>query len=122
MVLEFAFVQCNRSKSSRGVLCDPHYQIELAQGKLARCTHGSVFDVAVNLRKPSPHFGPWVGGDLSAENKRQTRIPPGIAHGFLLTSKSVELLSKATYYWDQEHRHCPLWNDRLVSIQWQIGF
>ena len=82
--LDVTFVQDNHSRSVRGVLRGLHYQIQQTQGKLVRVTQGSVFDVAVDIRKNSPTFGQWVGVELSAENYRQCWIPPGFAHGFLV--------------------------------------
>lgn len=119
--LDVAFVQDNHSKSMRGVLRGLHYQIQHAQGKLVRVTQGSVFDVAVDLRKSSPSFAKWVGVDLSAENKRQIWIPPGFAHGFLVTSESAEFLYKTTDYWFPEHERSLLWSDPVLGIDWPLA-
>lgn len=118
--LDVAFVQDNHSKSAQGVLRGLHYQIQHPQGKLVRVTHGEVFDVAVDLRKSSPTFGQWEGVVLSAENKRQLWVPPGFAHGFVVTSESAEFLYKTTDYWYPEHERSLLWNDPTVGIQWPI--
>jgi dTDP-4-dehydrorhamnose 3,5-epimerase len=112
------FVQDNHSRSSKGVLRGLHYQIQQAQGKLVRATAGSVFDVAVDIRKSSPTFGQWYGCELSAENKRQMWIPAGFAHGFVVTSDSAEFLYKTTDYWAPEHERAILWNDPAVGITW----
>jgi dTDP-4-dehydrorhamnose 3,5-epimerase len=112
------FVQDNHSRSSKGVLRGLHYQIQQAQGKLVRATAGSVFDVAVDIRKSSPTFGQWFGIELSAENKRQVWIPPGFAHGFVVTSDSAEFLYKTTDYWAPEHERAILWNDPAIGIGW----
>jgi len=88
------FVQDNHSKSSRGVLRGLHYQIAHPQGKLVRVTAGTVFDVAVDLRRSSPTFAQWVGVTLSAENKRQLWVPPGFAHGFIVTSDTANFCIK----------------------------
>jgi dTDP-4-dehydrorhamnose 3,5-epimerase len=112
------FVQDNHSRSAKGVLRGLHYQIQQAQGKLVRATAGSVFDVAVDIRKNSPTFGQWFGIELSAENKRQMWIPPGFAHGFVVTSDSAEFLYKTTDYWAPEHERSILWNDPAIGIQW----
>jgi len=112
------FVQDNHSRSAKGVLRGLHYQIQQAQGKLVRATAGSVFDVAVDIRKSSPTFGQWFGIELSAENKRQMWIPPGFAHGFVVTSDSAEFLYKTTDYWAPEHERAILWNDPAIGIQW----
>jgi len=86
------FVQDNHSRSARGVLRGLHYQIRQPQGKLVRVVAGSVFDVAVDLRRSSATFGRWFGAELSAENKRMLWIPPGFGHGFLVTSEAPEFL------------------------------
>ncbi|MYM87935.1 dTDP-4-dehydrorhamnose 3,5-epimerase [Rugamonas sp. FT82W] len=112
------FVQDNHSRSAKGVLRGLHYQIQQAQGKLVRATAGSVFDVAVDLRKSSPTFGQWYGIELSAENKKQMWIPPGFAHGFVVTSDAAEFLYKTTDYWAPEHERSVLWNDPAIGIDW----
>ena len=118
--LDVQFVQDNHSKSAKGVLRGLHYQIEHPQGKLVRVTQGEVFDVAVDLRRSSPTFGKWEGVVLSAENKRQLWVPPGFAHGFLVTSDSAEFLYKTTDYYHPEFECSLLWNDPTVGVQWPI--
>ncbi len=112
------FVQDNHSRSAQGVLRGLHYQVERPQGKLVRVTHGEVFDVAVDIRPDSPSYGQWVGEILSAENKRQFWIPPGLAHGFLVLSESAEFLYKTTDYYAPQHERCIVWNDPLLDIRW----
>ncbi len=114
------FVQDNHSRSARGVLRGLHYQIHQPQGKLVRVIAGSVFDVAVDLRKSSPHFGQWTGVELSAENKRQLWIPAGFAHGFAVTSATAEVLYKTTDYRHPEHERCLVWNDPALGIDWPL--
>jgi dTDP-4-dehydrorhamnose 3,5-epimerase len=114
------FVQDNHSKSSKNVLRGLHYQLHQTQGKLLRVVAGEVFDVAVDIRKSSPTFGKWVGVTLSADNKRQLWVPPGFAHGFIVTSDSAEFLYKTTDYWAPEHERAILWNDPAVGIEWPI--
>jgi len=114
------FVQDNHSRSARNVLRGLHYQIQQAQGKLVRVTSGSVFDVAVDLRKSSPTFGKWHGLELSAENKRQFWIPPGFAHGFVVTSEHAEFLYKTTDYYAPEHERALIWNDPVIGIEWPL--
>jgi len=118
--LDVTFVQDNHSKSAQGVLRGLHYQIEHPQGKLVRVTQGEVFDVAVDLRRSSPHFGQWEGVLLSADNKRQLWIPPGFAHGFLVTSESAEFLYKTTDYYHPEFERCLLWSDPEVGVTWPV--
>ncbi|MEB0013415.1 dTDP-4-dehydrorhamnose 3,5-epimerase [Glaciimonas sp. Gout2] len=114
------FVQDNHSKSAKNVLRGLHYQIQQPQGKLVRVVAGEVFDVAVDIRKSSPTFGRWVGVVLSAENKRQMWVPPGFAHGFVVTSDSAEFLYKTTDYWAPEFERSILWNDPAIGIKWPI--
>lgn len=112
------FVQDNHSRSSQGVLRGLHYQIQQTQGKLVRVVLGEVFDVAVDIRKSSPTFGQWVGHYLSAENKQQLWIPPGFAHGFLVTSPVAEVLYKTTDYYAPQYERSLLWNDPDIAIEW----
>lgn len=112
------FVQDNHSRSSRGVLRGLHYQVQQAQGKLVRVVSGEVFDVAVDLRRSSPHFGRWIGVALSAANRRQLWIPPGFAHGFLVLSENADFLYKTTNYYAPEFERCVAWNDTDIGIQW----
>ena len=118
--LDVDFVQDNHSRSAKGVLRGLHYQIQQAQGKLVRVVRGSVFDVAVDLRRSSPTFGQWVGVTLSEENNRQFWIPPGFAHGFLVTSDSADFLYKTTDYYAPEHERSLAWNDPDVGVAWPL--
>ena len=118
---DYQFVQDNHSRSARGVLRGLHYQIQQPQGKLVRVVRGAVFDVAVDIRQSSPTFGKWVGVELSEENNRQMWVPPGFAHGFLVTSESAEFLYKTTDYYAPEYERCIAWNDPDVSIEWPIS-
>jgi dTDP-4-dehydrorhamnose 3,5-epimerase len=114
------FVQDNHSRSAKGVLRGLHYQIQQAQGKLVRVVAGEVFDVAVDVRKSSPNFGQWVGVTLSAENKRMLWVPPGFAHGFLVTSEIAEFLYKTTDYWAPQYERTILWNDSDLAVAWPL--
>ena len=116
--LNLEFVQDNHSRSSQGVLRGLHYQIQQPQGKLVRVARGSVFDVAVDIRRSSPRFGQWVGVELSEDNHRQMWIPPGFAHGFVVTSESADFLYKTTDYYAPEHERCILWSDSQINIHW----
>ena len=119
--LDVKFVQDNHSRSTRGVLRGLHYQARHSQGKLVRVVRGSVFDVAVDIRKTSPTFGKWVGVELSEDNHRQLWVPPGLAHGFLVTSESADFLYKTTDYYAPEHERCLAWNDPAIGIDWPLG-
>lgn len=113
------FVQDNQSRSRQGVLRGLHYQVAPhAQGKLIRVTQGSVFDVAVDIRRDSPTFGKWVGVELSAQNHRQLWIPPGLAHGFLVTSESADVLYKASGFYEPAAERSLMWNDADLAIDW----
>ena len=114
------FVQDNHSRSDRGVLRGLHYQVVRPQGKLVRVVAGAVFDVAVDIRRGSPTCGRWVGVELSAENKRQVWVPPGLAHGFLVRSESADFLYKTTDYWFPEHERCIRWDDPALAIEWGL--
>ena len=118
--LDVQFVQDNHSRSVKGVLRGLHYQIQHPQGKLVRVTQGEVFDVVVDLRRSSPNFGKWEGVVLSADNHRQLWVPPGFAHGFVVTSDSAEFLYKTTDYWYPEFERSLLWNDPAVGVVWPM--
>jgi dTDP-4-dehydrorhamnose 3,5-epimerase len=91
------------------------------QGKLVRVVAGEVFDVAVDIRRASAlTFGKWVGERLSADNKKQMWVPPGLAHGFLVLSDVADFLYKTTDYYAPEHERCIRWNDPDLNIQWPI--
>lgn len=119
--LDLDFVQDNHSRSQRGVLRGLHYQLRQPQGKLVRVVSGSVFDVAVDLRRASPTFGRWAGVELSAHNQRMFWVPPGFAHGFLVLSESADFLYKATDYYAPEHERSILWNDPDLAIDWPLA-
>lgn len=115
------FVQDNQSLSHAKVLRGLHYQIEQPQGKLVRVVSGSVWDVVVDLRRSSPTFAQWVGVDLSAENQRMLWVPPGCAHGFVVTSKSAVFLYKTTDYYAPAHERTIAWNDPSLAINWPVA-
>jgi dTDP-4-dehydrorhamnose 3,5-epimerase len=114
------FVQDNHSQSVKNVLRGLHYQIQQPQGKLVRVVQGTVFDVAVDIRRSSPTFGQYAAVELSAENKRMLWIPEGFAHGFVVLSDTAEFLYKTTDYWAPEFERSIAWNDSAIGIQWPI--
>lgn len=114
------FVQDNHSRSEHNVLRGLHYQIRQPQGKLVRVIAGEVFDAAVDLRRSSPTYGKWTGMTLSAVNRRMLWIPPGFAHGFLVTGDYAEVLYKTTDYWALEHERTLAWDDPTLAIDWPI--
>jgi dTDP-4-dehydrorhamnose 3,5-epimerase len=115
------FVQDNHSKSCQGVLRGLHYQLQQAQGKLVRVIAGEVYDVAVDIRRGSPTFGHWFGTHLSAENKKMLWVPPGMAHGFYVTSPEAEVLYKATDYYAPQWERTIVWNDPAIGIAWPLN-
>lgn len=114
------FVQDNHSRSAKGVLRGLHYQKTKPQGKLVRVVRGEVFDVGVDLRRASPTFGCWQGVWLSEDNHRQLWLPPGLAHGFVVTSESADFEYKCTGYYDPEDDGCLIWSDPNVGIEWPL--
>lgn len=118
--LKVEFVQDNHSFSTQWTLRGLHYQLQQTQGKLVHATAGVVFDVIVDVRKESPTYGRWLGTELSAENQRQIWVPAGLAHGFLVLSKSAEILYKTTDYYHPQSEVCLAWNDSQVNIEWPL--
>ena len=118
--LNETFVQDNMSRSAHNVLRGLHYQINNPQGKIVQVLSGEVFDVAVDLRKSSSSFGRWVATILSATNRLQHWIPPGFAHGFLVTSVSADVLYKTTCYYSPHHERTIAWHDVDIGILWPL--
>lgn len=116
--LDVDFVQDNHSRSGQGVLRGLHYQLDKPQGKLVRVVTGSVFDVAVDIRKGSPRFGQWVGMELSEENQHQLYVPPGFAHGFCVLSETADFLYKCTEFYAPKDEHGISWDDPDIGIDW----
>jgi len=115
------FVQDNHSKSVKGAVRGLHYQLTRQQAKLCRVVQGEVLDVAVDVRRGSPHFGMHVSAILSAGNMRQMYIPKGFAHGFAVLSDSAEFLYKCSDFYDREDERGILWNDPELAIDWRIA-
>jgi len=115
-----SFVQDNHSRSAKGVLRGLHFQKQYPQGKLVYVTIGTVFDVAVDIRKDSPTFGQWVGVTLSADEHQQFYIPPGFAHGFCVLSDTADFHYKCTDYYHPEDEGSLRWDDPDIGIQWPL--
>jgi dTDP-4-dehydrorhamnose 3,5-epimerase len=118
--IDAAFVQDNHSRSSRWTLRGLHFQVQRPQGKLVRVAAGSVFDVIVDLRRSSPSFGAFWGVELSGENHRMLWVPPGLAHGILVTSESADLLYKCTDFYSPQHERTLAWDDAALGIRWPL--
>ena len=118
--LDYTFVQDNHSRSAQGILRGLHYQIKQPQGKLVRVVTGSVYDVAVDIRKQSPTFGQWVGVELNDKNHRMLWVPPGFAHGFYVISEYADFLYKCTDHYAPEYERCIMWNDADLAIDWPL--
>jgi dTDP-4-dehydrorhamnose 3,5-epimerase len=119
--IDVAFVQDNHSKSVRGTLRGLHGQHRRPQGKLVRVIAGEIFDVAVDIRPDSPTFGKWFGATLSAENFKQMYVPPGLLHGFCVTSETAEVLYKCTDLYDPTDEIGAAWNDPALSVAWPVA-
>ena len=115
---DIVFVQDNHSFSKKNVLRGLHFQLNKPQGKLIRVCNGSIFDVAVDLRKDSETYLKWFGCELSKKNRNQLWIPPGFAHGFICLSDVAEVLYKTTEFWYPEDEHTIIWNDKTINILW----
>jgi len=120
MNIKTTFVQDNESKSKKGVLRGLHFQSNYPQGKLVRVVRGTLFDVAVDLRKGSPTFGKWESFILSEDNMRQLYIPEGFAHGFLVLSDEVLFSYKCTNFYRPEYDSGIIWSDPTLDIIWPV--
>lgn len=121
--LEFNFIQDNQSFSAvAGTLRGLHYQLApKAQTKLIRATRGTIFDVAVDLRKNSSTYGKWFGIELSGENKKQLLVPKGFAHGFMTLTENVEVQYKVDELYSPENDRSLLWSDATIGIEWPLS-
>ncbi|HSP80728.1 MAG TPA: dTDP-4-dehydrorhamnose 3,5-epimerase, partial [Myxococcaceae bacterium] len=115
------FVQDNFSRSVKGTLRGLHFQEPNAQGKLVQVMAGTVFDVAVDIRRGSPTFGQWVGVELSAENRHQLWVPAGFAHGFCVLSETADFLYKCTDFYAPGSERGVAWNDPDLAIEWPVS-
>ena len=118
--IDVEFVQDNQSASKKGVLRGLHFQINYPQDKLVRVINGSVFDVAVDLRKGSKTYGKWFGVELTAENKKQFFIPKNFAHGFIVLSDYAEFCYKVTDFYHPNDEGGLIWNDKDIAVDWPM--
>jgi dTDP-4-dehydrorhamnose 3,5-epimerase len=114
------FAQDSHSRSSRGVLRGLHFQLERPQGKLVRAVTGAIFDVAVDLRRSSPHYGKWAAVTLEAGEGKQLWIPPGFAHGFLALSDVTDVSYKCTTVYHPESNRSIRWDDPDIAVSWPL--
>lgn len=118
--LDVDFVQDNVSLSRQGILRGLHFQNPQPQGKLVQVLQGEVFDVVVDIRRGSPAFGRWFGAYLSSESPRQIYVPPGLAHGFCVTSDTALFSYKCTDFYHPGGEFSLRWNDPDLGIVWPI--
>lgn len=121
MGLHTHFVQDNHSRSKRNVLRGMHFQKSQPQGKLIRPVSGTIFDVAVDLRRSSSTFGQWYGVTMEAGDGKQLWIAPGLAHGFLVLSESADVSYKCTTLYDASSDAVLAWNDPAIGIKWPLS-
>ena len=114
------FVQDNHSRSTRWTLRGMHLQVEHTQGKLVRVTSGSVYDAVVDLRQGSASYGRWWGTELSDTNHHLLWVPPGLAHGMLVTSETADFVYKCTDVYSPRHERTLAWNDPTTGIEWPL--
>ncbi|MBI3608047.1 MAG: dTDP-4-dehydrorhamnose 3,5-epimerase [Nitrospirae bacterium] len=115
------FVQDNYSRSARHTLRGLHHQLRRPQGKLVWVIRGEVFDVAVDIRRGSSHFGRWIGLTLSEDRPAQVYIPPGFAHGFCVVSETADFAYKCTDFYDPSDERGIIWNDPDLGIAWPVS-
>ena len=121
MGLPSGFVQDNQSRSCKNVLRGLHFQLQHPQGKLVRAVAGRIYDVAVDIRRSSPHFGRWIGVELGAEAPEMLWIPPGFAHGFLVLSEFADVLYKTSDFYSAPSERTIRWDDPTIGIHWPLS-
>jgi dTDP-4-dehydrorhamnose 3,5-epimerase len=114
------FVQDNHSYSNARVLRGLHFQVKKPQAQMVYVSSGTIFDVAVDLRKGSPTFGRWFGTELSADNGRQLYMPQGFAHGFCVAGNHADVHYKVTEQYCSGDEGGIAWNDSTLAIKWPI--
>ncbi len=119
--LPYEFQQDNQSRSQKGVIRGLHFQWDSPLGKLMRVVAGTVFMVAVDIRKGSPTLGKWFGAEVSAENRRQVWAPAGFARGICVLSEYADLQYKCTAIYNPKGESIIRWNDPEIGIQWPVS-
>ena len=115
------FLQDNHSWSRSRVLRGLHYQLEQPQGKLVRCVRGAILDVAVDIRRTSPHFGRFASFELTESNRHMLYVPPGFAHGFVVIGEEADVIYKCTTLRHAASERSILWNDPAIGIDWRVS-
>jgi dTDP-4-dehydrorhamnose 3,5-epimerase len=118
--VDLDFVQHNHSRSQRNTLRGLHFQTEPGQAKLVRCSAGSIFDVAVDLRRDSPTFGQWEGHELDDRTHRQLLVPVGFGHGFCVLSEQADVDYQLSSYYDPATESGIAWDDPAVGVEWPV--
>jgi dTDP-4-dehydrorhamnose 3,5-epimerase len=118
--IDVEFVQDNHSRSLRGTIRALHFQLQPGQAKLVRCARGSVYDVAVDLRKGSPSYGQYEAFVLSDKNAQQIFVPVGFAHGFCVTSEEADVTYKVSSYYDGATERGIAWDDPAIAVPWPV--
>ena len=119
--IDVPFVQDNHSRSVRGTVRALHFQLEPGQAKLVRAARGSIWDVAVDLRRGSPTYGRYEAFELSDENARQIFVPVGFAHGFCVTSETADVAYKVSSYYDGATERGIAFDDPAIGIPWPVA-
>jgi len=119
--VDVGFVQENQSRSARATLRGLHFQRAPGQAKLVRCLRGTMWDVAVDLRRDSPTYRRWEGVELDDRSQRQLLIPVGFAHGFCVLSETADVAYKLSSYYDPATEAGFAWNDPDVGIEWPMS-
>jgi dTDP-4-dehydrorhamnose 3,5-epimerase len=118
--VDVPFVQENHSRSGQGILRGIHFQTQPGQAKLVRCARGTIWDVAVDLRRDSPTYRRWEGHELSDSNGRQLFVPVGFGHGFCVLSEEADVTYKLSSYYDPETESGIAWDDPDVGVEWPV--
>jgi dTDP-4-dehydrorhamnose 3,5-epimerase len=118
--IDVEFVQDNHSRSVLGTIRALHFQLRPGQAKLIRCARGSIYDVAVDLRRDSPTYGRHEAFVLSDKNAHQVFVPVGFAHGFCVTSDEADVAYKVSSYYDGATERGIAWDDPALGVQWPV--
>ena len=121
--IDNVFVQDNHSRSlERNVIRGLHFQKPpFEQSKLVRVIRGSIFDVAVDIRRGSSTYGRWLGFELSERNFDMLFVPRGFAHGFCTLEEGTEVVYKVDNVYSREHDSGIIWSDPAIGVDWPLG-